>query len=62
MDEQQNAEIELIAFSSKKHSKKTENLCFKVGSRYINYSISVRNLRIILDIILGNEGAGELYL
>ena len=44
-----------IVFSSKQHVKKTENLHIKVGSSYINYSMSVRNLGLILDNILGME-------
>jgi len=36
-----------IVFSSKQHVKKTENLRIKVGSSYINSSMSVRNLGLI---------------
>jgi len=50
-----NDKTEFIAFSSKQHMKKTENLHIKVGSSYINSSISVRNLGIILDNMLGME-------
>ena len=39
----------VIVFSSKQHVKKTENLRIKVGSSYIKCSMSVRNLRLILD-------------
>jgi len=46
-------QTELIVFSSKQHVKKTENLRIKVGSSYINYSMSVRNLGLILDNTLG---------
>ena len=46
---------EFIVFSSKQHVKKTENLRIKVGSSYINYSMSVRNLTLILDNTLGTE-------
>ena len=46
---------EFIVFSSKQHVKKTENLCIKVGSSYINSSMSVRNLGLILDNTLGME-------
>ena len=35
--------------------KKAENLCIKVGSSYINSSMSVRNLGFILDVTLGME-------
>jgi len=38
-----------IVFSSKQHVKITENLCIKVGSSYVNSSMSVRNLGLILD-------------
>ena len=44
-----------IGFSSKQNVKKTENLRIKVGSRYINYSMSVRNLGFILDNTLEIE-------
>ena len=44
-----------IIFSSKQLVKKTENLCIKVGSSYINSSMSVRNLGIIFDTTLGME-------
>jgi len=40
---------------SKQHVKKTENFHIKVGSSYINYSMSVRNIGIILDNTLGGE-------
>jgi len=46
---------EFIVFSSKQHVKKTENLRIKVGARYINSSMSVRNLGLILDNTLGME-------
>ena len=36
-------------FSSSQHVKNTENLRFKVGSIYINISMSVSYLGIILD-------------
>jgi len=45
----------LIVFSSKQHVKKTDNLRIKVGSSYINSSMSVRNLGLILDNTLGME-------
>ena len=44
---------EIIVFSSKQHVKKTENLRIKVGSSYINSSMSVRNLGLILVNTLG---------
>jgi len=44
-----------IVFSSKQHVKKTEKLRIKVGSSYINSSMSVRNLGIILDNTLCME-------
>jgi len=40
---------ELIVFSSKQHVRKTESLRIKVGSSYINSSMSVKNLGLILD-------------
>ena len=40
---------EFIVFTSKQHVKETENLRARVGSRYIYYSMSVRNLGLILD-------------
>ena len=46
---------EFIIFSSKQHAKKTENLPIKIGSSYINSSMSIRNLRLILDNTLGME-------
>ena len=46
---------EFIVFSSRQYVKKTENLRIKVGSSYINSSISVRNLVLILDNTLGTE-------
>jgi len=46
---------EFIVFSSKQHVKKTENLPINLGSSYINSSMSVRNLGLILDNILGME-------
>ena len=36
-------------FSSKQHVKKTENLHIKGGSSYINSSMPVRNVVIILE-------------
>jgi len=44
-----------IVFSSKQYVKKPENLCIKVGSSYINCSMSVRNLGFILNNALGME-------
>jgi len=44
-----------IVFSSKQHLKKTENLHIKVGSIYINSSMSVRNVGLILDNTLYME-------
>jgi len=38
---------EFIVFSSKQHVKKTENLRIKLGSSYINSSMSVRNLGLL---------------
>ena len=35
------------------HVNKTENICIMVGCSYINYSMSVSNLGIILDKTLG---------
>jgi len=46
---------EFIIFSSKQHVNNTENLYINVGSSYINYSISVRDLGLILDNTLGME-------
>ena len=46
---------EFIVFSSKQHVKKTENLHFNVRSIYVNSSVSVRNLGLILDNTLGVE-------
>jgi len=40
---------DFIVFSSKQYVMKSENLRIKVGSNYINSSMSVRNLGIILD-------------
>ena len=37
------------------HVKKTQNLRIKVGSSYINYSMSIRNQGLILDNTLGME-------
>ena len=42
-----------IVFSSKQHTKKTENLPIQIQSSYINYSLSVRNIGLILDNTLG---------
>ena len=54
---------EFIVFSSKQHVKKTENLRIKVGSSYINYSMYVRNLGLLLDNKYPRNGeAGELYM
>ena len=44
-----------IVFSSKQNVKETENRRIKIGSSYINGSMSVRNVRIILDNTLGME-------
>ena len=44
-----------IVFSTKQHVKKTENLCINVESSYINYSMSMRNLGLILENTLGME-------
>jgi len=60
LDEQQHAEIEqgqdiINCFLAKQHVKKTENLRIKVGCSYINYSMSVRNLGLILNNTLGME-------
>ena len=44
-----------IVVSSKQRLKKTENLRIKVGSSYINCSVSVTNLELILDNTLGME-------
>ena len=41
--------------SSKQHVKNLENLRIKVGSSYINSSVSVRNLVLILDNTRGKE-------
>jgi len=46
---------EFIVFSSKQHVKKTENLYIKVGSSYIDSSMSVKNLGLILDNTLGKK-------
>jgi len=46
---------EFIVFSFKQLVKKTENLHIKVGSSYINYSMSVKNIGLILDNTLGIE-------
>jgi len=40
---------------NQQHVKITENLYIKVEFSYINYSISVRNLGLILDNTLGME-------
>ena len=40
---------EFIGFSSKQYKNKTENLPIKVGTIYIHYSMSVRNLGLILN-------------
>ena len=48
-------QTEFIVFSSKQHVKKTEKLRIQVGSCYINYSVSMRNLGLILDNTLGME-------
>ena len=48
-------ETESIVFSSKQYVNKTDNLCIKVGSGYIKSSMSVSNLRLILDNTLGME-------
>jgi len=48
-----NDKSKLIVFSSKQHVKKTEDLHIKVGSTYINSSMPVRNLGLILDKTLG---------
>ena len=40
-------------FSHPSDVTKSENLRIKVGSSYINYSMSVRNLGLILDNTLG---------
>ena len=45
----------LIVFSSKQHMMKAENLNIKIDSSHINAFISVRNLGLILDSILGME-------
>ena len=37
------------------HVKKTENLCIKVRDSYINSSMCIRNLGVILDNTLGME-------
>jgi len=50
-----NNKTEYIVFSSKQHVKKTENLHIKIGSSYINLSMSIRNLGNILDNTLGIE-------
>jgi len=42
---------ELIVFLSKQHVKKTKNLRIKVGSSYINSSIFLRNLELILETL-----------
>jgi len=39
----------LGVFSSRQHVKKSEKLRIKVGFSYINYSMSLRNLGLILD-------------
>ena len=41
--------------TTKEQVKKTDNLRIKVGSSYINSSMSVRNLELILDNTLGTE-------
>jgi len=46
---------EFIVFSSKQHVKIIENLHIKVGSSYINSSMSVRNLGLMLYNTLGME-------
>ena len=46
---------EPIVFTSKQHVKKTENLRIKIGSSYINSSMFVRILGLILDNTLGME-------
>jgi len=46
---------EFIVFSPKQHVKKTENPRIKVGFSYINYSMSVNNLGLILNNTLGME-------
>jgi len=46
---------EFIVFSSKQYVKKIENPHITVGSSFINYSITVRNLGMILDNTLGTE-------
>ena len=51
-----------IVFSSKQHVKKTENVGVKVGSSYINSSVSVRNLWLILDNTLGMEKQLVLHI
>jgi len=52
---------EFIVFLSKQHVKKTENLCIKEGSSYINSSVSVRNLGLILANTLGMERQVNSY-
>ena len=47
--------IEFIVYSFKQHTKKTENHRIKVRSSYINYSMFVRNLGLILDNTLGTK-------
>ena len=44
-----------ISFSSKQYEKKIENLRIKVVSSYINYSMSVSNLGLILNNTVGME-------
>jgi len=53
---------ELIVFSSKRHVAKIEDLYAKVRSSYINASMSVRNLEIILDKNSRNGETGKLYM
>ena len=53
---------EFIVFSSKQHVKKTDNLRIKVGSNYINSSMSVTNLLLILANTLGMKRRAILYV
>jgi len=49
------------SIESKQHLKKTENLHLKVGSSYINSSMPVRNLGLILDNTLGMDICKSCY-